>query len=100
MIKIKDVIWECKKSEWTNDNYYSASVKSISFLTIYTIDCRFYIHTHSPLIYISGNKGIDEWGWFDDIDVCKFKAEEIISDAILSMIDVRDNNINIILDGN
>lgn len=99
MIKVKEIQWDCKKSKWTEGFYYTASIEHYPFIMIPEVDKRFYIHPISTFIKIHGNKGIDEWGWFDDIDSAKEKAEEIIREGILFLIDTRDYNINQILDG-
>lgn len=99
MINIKEIKWECKKSDWTEGVYYIASVEHYSFIMIPEVDKRFYIHPTSVLMKINGNKGIDEWGWFDDVDEAKKKSEDLIKEAILFLIDTRDYNLNTILDG-
>jgi hypothetical protein len=97
MIKIKEIDWVCKKSGWTEGVYYTGSVEHHTFIMIPEVDKRFYIHPTSYLIKVKGNKGIEEWGWFDDVEQAKKKAEELIKESILFLIDTRDYNINTIL---
>lgn len=99
MIKIKEIDWVCKTSGWTEGVYYTGSVEHYTFIMIPEVDKRFYIHPTSDFIKVKGNKGIEEWGWFNDAEEAKKKSEEIIKEAILFLIDTRDYNINTILDG-
>jgi hypothetical protein len=92
MINIKEIQWESQGSG--SSLYYKASINGYYFLIIPNVDNRFYIHPTSNLIKIIGNQGVDEWGWFDNIDKCKLKAEKIILNSVLSLIDIRSYNID------
>lgn len=57
----------------------------------------YYIHTTNDIFKIRGNEGVDEWGWFKDLDECKKKAESIIISEFESFIDMRDFKLNELL---
>jgi hypothetical protein len=98
MIKIKDIVWKESVSSMSEDIYHDAYVRDYKLLSIIPFSPgNFYIHTSFPTFKIKGNKGIEVWGFFDNLDMCKTKAEEIITEEILSFMDLRDYKINQIL---
>lgn len=112
MIKIKDIIWKKLESSFLDTYHYEALIRDCQLLWVvedkkYTTNedvngmpilvSRYHIHTLSSIFRVKGNEGIEEWGWFDDLEECKLKAEEVIKEEILSFIDIRDYKIEEVL---
>ena len=101
MIRIKDITWvEVESRSYDGYKNHSGIVRNISFLTIiqYSVKPAYYIHPTLPIFKTQGNQGIDKWGMFGSLDECKRKCEEIITNEILSFIDMRDYKVNTILE--
>jgi hypothetical protein len=100
MIHIKDIEWiEVKsKNNGNHGDYHIASVRGYQFLQLHKMSPgeTYYIHITFPTFKIYGNKGLEQWGLLP-LDDAKNKAEEIISEEILSFIDMRDYKINEII---
>jgi len=107
MIRIKDISWVPVDStiSYINDGSdrrnYSAIVRNVSFLLVIHYSSnplQYYIHPTLPIFKLHGNQGIDKWGLFTSLEECKSKAEELITEEILSFIDMRDHKISELLD--
>lgn len=107
MITTKEVTWVQARSQTYNGCVnHCAVVNNVGFVTIVQSSCdpTYYIHpTHQDFKVdgsnVYGNQGIEKWGYFESLDECKRKSEELIRQYILSFIDIRDTKINQILDG-
>ena len=105
MTKIKDITWVKCISDYSETISYSAMIRDIQFLFIVHADDidkgrpKYYIHTTWPSFPkgSKGKEGASKWGWFDDLEECKIKAEELIREEILSFIDIRDYKIDELL---
>lgn len=111
MIRIKDIDWKESESSMYQAIRCDAYIRDKCFLTVVedkkhttitptespVLVSRYYIHTISSIFKVSGNQGIEEWGWFDNLEECKKKAEEVITNEILSFIDMRDHKIDEVL---
>lgn len=111
MIRTKDIDWKESEPSMYQDKRYYANIRDKCFLTVVedkkhttitpkespVLISRYYIHTISSIFKVRGNEGIEEWGWFDDLEECKKKAEEVVTKEILSFIDMRDYKISNVL---
>jgi hypothetical protein len=98
MIEIKEIKWIYSgDNNPTSHRHYSAIVNNYSFLSLQLFEDEWYIHVLSPTIETQGVNGINKWGTFKDVDECKYIAEKIIRENILSFLDIRTTNINFLL---
>ena len=91
MINIKDINWE---SKFTSPGNVFGHIGNNTFVLVTFTGTHWYIHPLHDLIPVHGNEGRAKWGLFEDLELAKTKATEIIKESILSVIDMRDYKLN------